>query len=411
MKSCYASSRLPGHTLTLSVAAILALVLGFQAAAQAQFLPQYDNVRLARMGYTNTDGEDGLSIYHYRRDGVMGAGTWLLTDRSRYSANYYVYDDQGRMVEKYREFSDGLVSTQRFKYDAGGRVMKESFGRSDGITGFADFRWDEGGRLVSADCKKFRGWFNGFIRYRYEEGRLAGAGITREGEDFGTIEYVYGSDGRLASETWKLGGGKWSQTFSYQYEPLPSKVFSASSPLVMMNPVYRVTGETYDFNSQGGGPSFYEYDDAGRLLKKVFERADGLRTETSYVFDDAGSLVSSHRVYHDGRTADFLYSYDDAQRLVGKTFKQSTGELGFEKYTYDRLGRLVGASYENMDLWLSGDLTFAYDDWGHLDTGKFSSEGGLDAALDFGADEHGNVVRMHWVFSNGMTQTYTFEYQ
>jgi hypothetical protein len=389
---------------------VLLLLLGCQATVQAQFLPQYDDVRLARMGYTNTDGEEGVSIYHYRRDGVMGAGTWLLRDRSRYSANYYTYDENGRLAEKYREFSEGRVSTQRYGYDLAGRVTKESFERSDGVAGFADFQWDEAGRLLTADCRKFRGWFDGFIRYQYEDGRLDTATITRDGEPFGVIHYVYGDDGRLASETWSLADGKWSQTFSYEYEPMPARAFSASSPLLMMNPAYRVVAESYDFNGQGGGPSHYTYDGSGRLLKKVFERADGLRTETSFVFDDSGNLVSTHRSYHDGRSADFLYSYDAALRLTGKTFKQSDGEQGFEKYTYDRLGRLVGATYQNMDFWLNGELSFNYDGWGRLDSGKFAGLDGYDAELNFETDEHGNVLRMHWNFSNGMTQTYSFEY-
>jgi YD repeat-containing protein len=179
----------------------------------------------------------------------------------------------------------------------------------------------------------------------------------------------------------------------------------------MMNAGFRVTGEGYDFNSRGGGPSFYEYDDEGRLLKKVFERSDGLRTETSYSFSDSGDLVSSHRAYHDGRTADFRYTYDDAMRLTGKTFTQSTGEEGYEKYRYDRLGRLAGATYRNMDFWLNGELTFSYDGWGHLEKGVFTGLDGFDAAIAFDTDEHGNVLRMHWEFSNGMSQTYSFKYE
>jgi len=388
---------------------LLILASVFHCSAFAQFLPQYDDVRLARMGYTNTGGENGISIYHYRRDGVMGAGTWLLLDRSRYSANYYVYDD-GRLVEKYREFSEGRISTQGYEYDPEGRIIKETYERSDGASGYADFDWDEAGQLLTADCRKFRGWFNGLIRYRYEDGRLKAATITRDGEGYGVISYVYNDEVRLVSETWDLAGGKWSQTFTYHYEPAPGRIFSASSPLMMMNPAYRVTGETYDFNSKGGGPSYYSYDDEGRLVNKVFERADGLRTETTYVFDDTGNLVSSHRSYHDGRTADFQYQYDDALRLTGKTFQQSTGDKGFEKYTYDRLGRLVGATYRNMDFWLNGELTFGYDSWGHLERGKFNGQDGHDAELDFKTDEHGNVLRMHWQFNNGMTQTYSFEY-
>jgi YD repeat-containing protein len=382
----------------------------YPAVACAQFLPAYDGVRLARMGYVNTQGEDGVSIYHYRRDGVLGAGTWLLTDRSRYSANYYVYDDKGRMVEKYREFSEGRISTQRFEHDAAGNVIRESYERSDGRSGYADFTWDDAGRLLTADCRKLRGWFVGFVQYEYEDGRLVSATITRDEQPYGAIRYVYDDSGRLVEETWDLAGGKWSQTFTYEYEPLPARHYSASSPFLMMNPAYRVTAESYDFNSKGGGPSHYTYDDEGRLVKKVFERSDGLRTETNYTFDGLGNLVSSHRVYHDGRTADFLYSYDDAMRLIGKTFTQSTGEEGFEEYHYDRLGRLVGATYRNMDFWLNGELSFAYDDWGHLDSGRFSGRDGFDAELDFDTDDQGNVLRMHWAFSNGTTQTYTFDY-
>ena len=83
--------------------------------------------------------------------------------------------------------------------------------------------------LLTADCKKFRGWFTGFINYEHEDGRLTAATITREGKEFGIIRYVYDPMGRLERETWDLGG-QWSQTFTYKYEPIPLRVFSASSP-------------------------------------------------------------------------------------------------------------------------------------------------------------------------------------
>ncbi len=126
MKSCSGVLRCPGHHL--------ATVRDFDHATGTRFpghcpSPVSAPVRwcpFVCLAYTNTGGEDGVSIYHYRRDGVMGAGTWFLTDRSRYSANYYIYDENGRMVKKYREFSDGLVSTQRFEHDEAGRVTKES---------------------------------------------------------------------------------------------------------------------------------------------------------------------------------------------------------------------------------------------------------------------------------------------
>lgn len=388
---------------------LLILFLAFHDCALAQFVPAATEARVTRMGYSNTGGEKGLTVFRYRRDGVMNASTWMLEDQSRYSANYYVYDDAGRMVEKYREFSDGLTSTDTYEYDAAGRRLKETFMRSDGVGGYAAYRWSGQGTLLAAECEKYKGWFTGRIDYVYEDGRVASAKISREGKNIGSIDYEYDTAGRLASEVWTFDT-QWSQTFTYAWEPFPGIVYSASSPLNMMNPAYRVVAEDYDFNSTGGGPSRFVYEGEGRLEKKVFERSDGLTTETNYLFNGIGDMVSSHRVYHDGRSADFSYTYDAARRLAGKTFEMSTGQTGFERYTYDRLGRLHQAVYRNMDFWLSGVITFQYDKRGHLKTGHFASDKGEDAGLDIETDPDGNVVSIHWSFESGKTQTYSFRY-
>jgi len=404
----------------LSVRAILFLILlnilfpillavTLVADANAHFLPRPDDVRLTRMNYSNSSGEEGLTILHYRRDGVLGSEVWMLRDHSRHSANYYIYDTAGLAVEKYREFSDALTSTETFAYDEAGRRLQETFARSDGIAGTATYQWDEEGRLLTADCNEYKGWFSGHIAYEHEGERLTGATMTRENQTIGNIDYTYNHAGHLITEVWDFGG-KWSQTFSYEYEPIPKRVFGASSPLMIMNTRFVVTGEDYDYNSEGGGPSRYDYGDEGRLEKKVYQRADGLTTETTFTFDDLGNLVTSDRVYHDGRTADFSYTYDDALRLTGKTFQRSDGQQGFEAYSYDRLGRLGKAVYRNMDFWLNGTITFAYDCWGYLDGGHFAGEDDFDAELEIETDSYGNVLTVAWAFSFDKTQTYTFKY-
>ena len=389
---------------------LLVLILAVQNCAFAQFLPDATDARVSCMGYSNTSGEKGMTTFHYRRDGVMHASTWMLQDQSRHSANYYVYDNSGQMVEKYREFSDGLTSTDTYEYDAAGHRVKEIFMRSDGVGGYAVYHWSERGVLLEAECDKYKGWFTGHLDYEYENGRVAGARIRRDGENIGSIEYRYDPSGHMLSEVWTFDS-QWSQSFTYAWEPVPEIVYSASSPLNMMNPAYRVVAEDYDFNASGGGPSQYFYAGMGRLDKKIFERSDGLKTETAYRYDENGDLLSSRRVYHDGRSADFSYSYDAARRLIAKTFRLSTGQSGSERFAYDRLGRLQQAVYRNMDLWLNGLLVFQYDDWGHLQTGQFASDDGEDASLDIETDTHGNVVRIHWLFENGKTQTYTFSYE
>ena len=398
-----------------SVCAVSILCLGLLAIAlvpeaAAQLLPQPDGFRVVRMPYTNTSGENGVSIFNYRRDGALDRGLWRLLDHSRHSANYYRVDESGHVVRKFREFSDGLISTETYETDAAGHRLCEVWSRSDGKHGRAVFTWDQAGRLVAADCDTFRGWLTAHIAYAYADGRLDTAEITRDGQVIGHIAYVYEPSGRLASETWDFGG-RWRQTFSYEYEPIPERVFSAATPWQMANTRYRVAAEDYDYNGEGGGPSHYTYDDAGRLTRKVFERSDGLRTETTYVFDDRGNLVSSHRAYHDGRTADFTYTYDAALRLTGRSCERSDGETSAETYVYDDWGRLTGATYRNMDFWLNGDLTFTHDPWGRLVNGRFAGRDGFDAGLNFVCDDDDNVVAVHWMFDYGATQTYRFEYE
>ena len=394
---------------TRSTVVLLVALLVSASLASAQMLPRPEGQRVARMFYENTGGENGVSVFHYRRDGVLGSGVWMLLDRSRYSANAYVYDDAGRRIEKYREFSDGLTSTETYAYDAAGRLCGETFSRSDGIEGAARYHRDAQGRLSSADCDNYKGWLTARIDYEYRDGDKSGAVISDGTRTIGNIVYVYDPDGRLRSETWDFGG-RWSQTFTYEYEPVPERIYGASSPLTSLNTRYRVVGEDYDFNGETGGPSRYVYAEGGRLEKKIFRREDGLRTETTYEYDDRGNLLASHRAYHDGRTAAFSYEYDDALRLTAKRFRRSDGAAGYETYSYDRLGRLAGIRYGNMDFWLNGAIALTYDDWGRLDAGRFTGEDGYDADLDIETDDRGNVLSIVWTFDSGKTQTYRFRY-
>jgi erythromycin esterase len=405
--SCHSHAR-----FCVSVFLVLIWMAGLSVAdADAQFLPRPEASRPTRMNYSNSSGEEGRTVYQYRRDGVLDSEIWMLKDHSRHSANYLVYDKAGLVTLKYREFSDGLTSTETYEYDEAGRCMKETFARSDGLGGSAGYQWDDAGLLVAADCDKYKGWLSGRIEYTHDGGRLVGAIIVRDEQTIGAVSYKYNHVGCLVSEVWDFNG-RWSQKFEYDYEPVPARVFAAANPLMMRNTRFRVAGEDYDFNSEGGGPSTYSYDEQGRLEMKTFERNDGLKTETTYAYDDEqGNLLTSHRAYHDGRTADFAYSYDAARRLTRKSFRRSDGQEGFEAYTYDRFGRLDRADYQQVDFWLNGIITFSYDDWGRLSEGHFAGRDGFDAELGFTTDSNGNVLEIVWTLSSGMTQTYRFNYR
>jgi YD repeat-containing protein len=392
------------------VTIVLVFCTALAPESGAQLLPDYPDVRLKNMPYRNSDGENAVTIFYYGRDGRRRNAVWKLADESRYSCNFHLYDSDGHEVEKYREFSDGLTSKERYEVDSAGRRTAEIFERSDGRRGTARFNWDND-LLTMAECDNHRGWLSGKIIYSYDEsGRRDGARIESDGKTTGTVSYKYDAVGHLVEEHWDFGN-RWSQTFNYEYEPRPPKTFGFSSPYVSMNAAFRVIKERYDYNSEGGGPSSYFYDDEGKLIEKVYERADGLKTTTSYEYDQEGNLKSSHRKYIGGLTADFIYEHDEARRLTKRTCRRSDGASGYEQFIYDRVGRLHRAIYENMDFWLNGEIVFRYDGWGHIASGRFQSRDGNDADISFETDADGNVLKMHWKFGTGKTQTYFFEYE
>ncbi len=224
----------------------------------AQLLPDYPDFRLKRMPYRNCRGEDAVTIFYYGRDGKLRNAVWTLADRSRYSANFHLYDGDGYEMEKYREFSDGLTSTERYEVDLGGRRTAEFFTRSDGRKGSAHFTWDADDRLVVTECDNHKGWLSGRIAYSYDEtGKRDGASMERDGKTVGTVEYSYDSAGHVVEEVWDFDG-QWTQAFSYEYEPCPRKIFGFSSPYVAMKSGYEQ----------------YSYDRVGRLEKAVYDNMD-----------------------------------------------------------------------------------------------------------------------------------------
>ena len=65
--------------------------------------------------------------------------------------------------------------------------------------------------------------------------------------------------------------------------------------------------------------------------------------------------------------------------------------------------------YKNFDSWLTGAITFEYNKNGNLSRGHFKGEK-VDAEIFIENDDFGNISKIHWVFSFGKTQTYTFQY-
>jgi hypothetical protein len=372
--------------------------------------------RLLRLHYTNTTGERGVTTFEYNQKGQMVKALWQLLDGSRNSLNFYTYDKKGNLVKKYREFSDAKTSTQLFEYDGNGNLIFEDFKRSDGVKGRTRYDYDKNGKRVQADCKSLDGWFSGVIKYQYDKnGRKTRADIEKDGKKSGIINYTYGENGNLVKEYWDFPG-KWSQTFLYEYEPVPEtnrKPYTSSNIFIDTTSGYKVVKEDYNYSNQSGGPSFYQYDDGGKLLRKIFKRSDGLKTETDFFYDADNKLTKSLRRYSNGKSGIFTYEYNEDRKLIRRTFKRTDGLTASETYEYDSSGKPVKAIWDKFDTWLTGTITFDYDRSGYLSRGHFKGNGEkkFDAEIFFTYDKNKNLTMIHWDFSFKGTQTYTFGYE
>ena len=364
--------------------------------------------RLRKLYYRNSDGERGVTTYYYNRSGDNYLAHWQLEDSSRSSVNVHEIDSSGNTVRIRRIFSDSVESMQYFEYDTAGHLVRQEFKRSDGGSGTTSYVYDENGILTMADCRGMNGWFHGQIHYRFEDGIKTGAILLRDSDTIGSIQYDYDGE-RLLHESWDFNG-QWDQTFQYEYAKAADRTFTYSNVFLRESPWYRVTEEYYDFNGQTGGPSYYDYSDMNLLESKEYLRSDGMHTSTVYEYDTTGLLRYSHRAYPEGDTALFHHWYSINRRLLVRTWEHPDGSRGSETYRYDEHGNLSEGVYENVDGWLSGTLTFDHDEMGVLRYASFTGDEGTDAQLTFIYDLNFNLVRIHWIFGDGTTQTYSYKY-
>lgn len=372
----------------------------------AGYNPAYRPVTLY---YTNNSGEKGLTTYIYDNTGVMYKSVWHLMDMSRHSENYYKYNETGRLVEFYREFSDGLTLNEFYHYDEKGRKIKEFFFRSDGVKGTAEHFYDEKGRLEKTVCDKYKCWFTGIITYKHDkDGRIIEGSINMKGENAGRIEYKYDEHSNHTEEIWIFNSG-WQQNFLYSYEPSDTRKIFTTSPFVYYFKNRKIKQEDYWYSDKAKGPSFYEYDRNGLLEKKIFKRSDGLTTETTYEYND-GMLITSQRKGSDNKVMDFRYTHDSRGNLTLREYMDGNNVVAYESFVYDKNDNLVKAVYRDMDYWLNGTITFTHDMFDRILKGHFEGKD-MKADIEFKYDENGMVREILWKFGNGTEQGYTFIYE
>lgn len=360
------------------------------------------------LDYTNSSGEEGYTVFEYDGNKHLIKARWQLKDSSRWSKNYYLYNDKKQLTEIFREFSDGLTSSLKFKYDTLGNKTVEFFSRSDGIKGKSIFEYNSKGVLTKINCNKYYGWFDGEIvfcsdKYR----RKLSASLIRNKIKLGEIKYEYFDEGLLKTEKWITPN--WNQTFTWQYRELPI-LYTSSNSFIKTNSRFRLISENYSFNEESGGPSFFKYSKEGELQMKTFVSSDSLKTETTYRYNNDGILKESIRNYSDNSIVKFNYSFDKKRQLIQRNCTYPNGNKGSERYFYDSGNKLEKAIWLNFDNWITGEITFTHSPSGNIKSGNFTGDK-FEAELSFGYDEFGNLSTIIWNFSFGKTQTYKFEYE
>ena len=369
-----------------------------------------NGLRLRNMNYSNSIGEKGVTYFYYSLENKNYKAIWELKDGTRHSINYHFLDEKGNLIRKYREFSDSITSNNFYKYDSEGNLIEDYFERSDGVKGIVWYSYKDGKKL-EANCRGLNGWFYGIIKYQYSNEQLTKGIIYSGGSEAGYIEYKYNDKGNLITEYWDFGG-KWNQTFTYEYENVPEikpKFYTYSSPFLNPTKEYIIQEENYSWNNEQGGPSYYEYD-GNKLIRKAY-KYDSLETVTTYEYDEKGLLMKSFRNYSDGRRAEFSYHYNENNLLIRRLFHGNNGFVGTESYLYNEDGKLTEAKWNKFDTWLTGTISFEYDSKNRLKSGSFKGENNFDADLEFETDNKGNLTKIHWDFSFGKTQTYWFKYK
>ncbi len=391
----------------MKISCLLVLIFTISCSSPEPFDHQ---TRRVKLHYENSSGEKGVSTFEYDGNGRVIKSKWELLDGSRYSINYHLYDENNREIEKYREFSDSLITSLKFFYDNNGVKTSEEFFATDGREGTTTFKYNEKGQLKSANCKQYYGWLDGQMNFiSNEEGNLFSATLQRPSPPNANIVYEYDEMGDLINEIWDFEG-KWKQVFHWEYEPVRTS-YTSSNVFIPENSQYYLSKETYTFNNENGGPSEFIYDKNGKLLEKIFTRSDSLQTKTIFNYNPEGILNWSERTYSDNKTGRFSYAYNGLRKLTKREFICSDGTTSSEEYFYDASGNLYKAYWVNFDNWLTGELTFFHNRKGLLDEGVFKGKDNFDANLKFSYNKQGNLSKIRWDFSFGKMQEYNFEWK
>lgn len=311
-----------------------------------------------------------------------GANQQVVLDANGKLTTVYIYDLRGDVIEKDQTFNGHTVVTKS-QYDAAGRMtdLVDASGHSHWVY---DETATANGNLLSYTDPVGRIWqysnydshghagtiigpdnaTTAVLAYDPKTGRL----LTTQQPGLAATTFSYYSNGLLKTSTDPDG-----RTTTYTYNAAGFKTSQSDSQGRIVYYTPDAAGRVTAVTDQLGNTTHYVYDGMGNLTNitdpnhvthtfhynargMLDQAADGALT-TGYGYNDLGLV--SNRTDRNGVVT--TYQYD----VHGKLVQETRPNNDVTNYQYDSLERLGAA--ENS----SGEITFTYDDAGHL-TGQTS---------------------------------------
>jgi RHS repeat-associated protein len=362
---------------------------------------------LHKRGSRTEYNDKGQAWRSYRVTGVNGADTETLL-----SSTYY--DNDGRQLRTWSEI-DG-INTAEYDYDEFGRTR---WTRAANGT-YSTSAYDQDGRVVRTH--------SGIdkdaplpLDARYFDGTLAGtdpflAGI-RMATDETYVRYVFDGLGKIEYEVSPNDGvGEATTAYEYDSEGRQTKIihnyvdgtYSAGADGTDKDIAYETFYDKYGQRSAikdaKGHYTWFEYDDFGRLYRKILDNdddpdptgPDGDDPYEEYTYDNARGLLTAKRNY-DGGVINYQYG-PLTDRKTTETY-----EDGLEiTYEYDNQGRLtsvVETKNEN-----TRTTALNYDPV----TDQPSRIAKPEGTLNYSYNELGSLERVHESAGSGVDYKYYY---
>jgi RHS repeat-associated protein len=268
-------------------------------------------------GLTNTNGRIVASIaYDANFTSAYDLGEdpeeAVETNEINYSGktiDLFSYDDDGRVIQKYKSIPGLPLQLRKYGYDIQGKLLHDTLEYTSGTPAtttdiLTDYAYDPNGRLFT---------------------------ITRNGQEF--VRYTYNDQGQIVQKSYAYSTAPGAQTHNTQY----TYTINDGTQQIKSNNGEFEEDLCYDNNNVGDGNSSFQPQYNGNISRAT--TALGLSSipqsnvDLLYAYDGLNRLtgVTNNETYGTATNYNGLYSYFSDGRILQK---QENGQSGWGSYTY-----------------------------------------------------------------------------